>query len=60
MGSGTGSVALEEIMGILSKMMQAATTAGFSLATKALPLCCIGSAWSRESNTARIVFKMSS
>jgi hypothetical protein len=60
MGSGIGSVALEEIMGILSKLMQAATTAGFSLATKALPLCCIGEAWSMESSTARVVFKMSS
>ena len=59
-GSGIGSVALEDITGILSKLMQAAPAVGFKIATKAVPLCRIGEVWSIESVTPRIVFTMSS
>ncbi len=60
MGSGIGSVAFEDIMGIISKLMQAASVVGFKIATKALPLYRIGEVWSMEGNTPRIVFTVSS
>jgi NADPH:quinone reductase-like Zn-dependent oxidoreductase len=55
MGSGIGSVALEEILLILSKLMQAAAEVGFHIATRELPLSRIGEAWLAESGTPRIV-----
>jgi NADPH:quinone reductase-like Zn-dependent oxidoreductase len=55
MGSGIGSVALEEILLILSKLMQAADEVGFHIATRELPLSRIGEAWLAESGTPRIV-----
>jgi NADPH:quinone reductase-like Zn-dependent oxidoreductase len=60
MGSGIGSVSLEDIMGILPKLMQAAPAVGFKIATKALPLYQIEEVWSMQSNTPRIAFTMSS
>jgi NADPH:quinone reductase-like Zn-dependent oxidoreductase len=55
MGSGIGSVALGEILLILSKLMQAADDVGFHIATRELPLSRIGEAWLAESGTPRIV-----
>jgi NADPH:quinone reductase-like Zn-dependent oxidoreductase len=60
MGSGIGSVALEDITRVISKLIEAASTAGFQIATKATPLSRIGEVWSMESVTPRIVFTMSS
>jgi NADPH:quinone reductase-like Zn-dependent oxidoreductase len=55
MGSGIGNIALEEIMLILSKLMQAASEVGFEIETRALPLSRIEEAWVAESGTPRIV-----
>jgi NADPH:quinone reductase-like Zn-dependent oxidoreductase len=56
MGSGIGSVALEDIMRIISKLMRAASLVSFKIATKAMPLQLIGEAWSAKSVAPRIVF----
>ena len=56
MGSGIGSVELHQIMGVLSKLMQAAPVVGFKMTTKAVPLHRIGEAWSTQSATPRVVF----
>jgi hypothetical protein len=58
MGSGIGNVSLDGIIGVLSKLMQAAPMIGFRMAMEMLPLHCIGDAWSRESHTPRVVFTM--
>ena len=58
MGSGIGSIALEEIILILSKLMQAASEDGFHIATRELPLSGIGEAWSTDTATPRIVLTM--
>ena len=55
LGSGIGSVSPEEIANILSKLMQAASSADFKIATRALPLCQIAEAWSEKNATPRIV-----
>ena len=55
MGSGIGSVALEEIVLILSKLMQASSQVGFQIATRELPISQVGEAWSADSATPRIV-----
>jgi len=55
MGSGIGSVSLEEIVRILSKLMQASSEVGFHLATRKLPISRIEEAWSADSATPRIV-----
>ena len=60
MGSGIGSVALENILGIISKLIHAAPVAGFKVGTMPLPLHRIGEVWSAENITPRIVFTMSS
>ncbi len=58
MGSGIGSVALEEITLILSRLMQAASEVGFHIATRDLPLSRIREAWSTEGATPRLVLTM--
>jgi NADPH:quinone reductase-like Zn-dependent oxidoreductase len=60
MGSGIGSVAFEDIMAIISKLMHVAPVVGLKITTKALPLYRIGEMWSMESNTPRIIFTMGS
>jgi NADPH:quinone reductase-like Zn-dependent oxidoreductase len=59
MGSGIGSVALEGIISVLSKMITATPVAGFKTVTKAVPLDRIGDVWSIESPKPRIVFTVS-
>jgi hypothetical protein len=58
MGSGIGSIALEEVLLILSKLMQAASVFGFHIATRELPLSRIEEAWSKDGATPRIVLMM--
>ncbi len=58
MGSGIGSIALEEIILILSRLMQTASKVGFQVETRALPLSRIEEAWSTDSATPRIVLTM--
>ncbi|AXC10047.1 Quinone oxidoreductase [Acidisarcina polymorpha] len=58
MGSGIGSVALEEIILILSKLMHASSEVGLHVATRELEISRIGEAWSAESATPRIVLSM--
>lgn len=58
MGSGIGTVALEEIVLILSKLMQASSEVGFDIAIKELPISRIREAWSADSATPRIVLTM--
>ena len=55
MGSGIGNIALEEIIMILSKLMQAASEVGFEIETRVLPLSRIEEAWAAESGSRRIV-----
>lgn len=55
MGSGIGSIAMEEIVQILSRLMQAASELSFHLETRELPLSRIEEAWSATSATPRIV-----
>ncbi len=55
MGSGIGNIALEEIILILSKLMQAASDVGFQIETRELSLSRIEEAWSIDSATSRIV-----
>ncbi len=59
MGSGIGNVPLQEIINILAKLMQAAASARFVMATQALPLNRIEEAWSLDSVGPRIVLTMS-
>jgi NADPH:quinone reductase-like Zn-dependent oxidoreductase len=58
MGIGIGSIALGEIILILSKLMQAASEVGFHIATREFPLSRIGEAWSTDGATPRIVLTM--
>ncbi len=58
MGSGIGSIPFEEIILILSRLMQAASEVGFHIATRELPMSGIGEVWSAESATPRIVLTM--
>ena len=58
MGSGIGSIPLEEIILILSKLMQATSEVGFQMETRELPLSGIAEAWSSENATPRIVLTM--
>jgi len=55
MGSGIGSIPLQEINLILYKLMQATSEAGFQIETREIPLSRIGEAWSKENATPRIV-----
>jgi NADPH:quinone reductase-like Zn-dependent oxidoreductase len=58
MGSGIGSVTLEEIVLILSKLMLASSEVGFHITTRELPLSRIEVAWSANHATPRIVLTM--
>lgn len=58
MGSGIGSIALEEIILILSKLMQAASEVGFQIVTRTFPLGRIEGASLAESGTPRLVMTM--
>jgi NADPH:quinone reductase-like Zn-dependent oxidoreductase len=58
MGSGIGNIALEEIILILAKLMQAASEVRIHIATRQLPLTLIGEAWSSDSASPRIVLTM--
>jgi NADPH:quinone reductase-like Zn-dependent oxidoreductase len=58
MGSGIGSVAAEEIFTIIGKLMRAAPTVGFELATTPLPLNRIEDAWPAAANSPRIVLTL--
>lgn len=55
MGSGIGSIALGDIILILSRLMQTASEVGFQIETREFPLSRIGEAWSTDSATPRIV-----
>jgi NADPH:quinone reductase-like Zn-dependent oxidoreductase len=57
-GSGVGSVEPTAITGILDRLMNAAPSAGFRVATRAFPLTRIGEAWSIETGTPRVVVTM--
>jgi len=54
-GSGIGSVALDGIMSVLSKMIGVAATAGFKTETEAVPLRRIAEVWSMENPSPRVV-----
>ncbi len=58
MGSGIGSVAADEIFTIIGKLMSAAPTARFELATTPLPLNRIEEAWAAAANAPRIVLTL--
>ncbi len=58
MGSGIGSIALEDIILILSSLMQAASEVGFQIETRELFLSQIEEAWSTEGATPRLVLTM--
>jgi NADPH:quinone reductase-like Zn-dependent oxidoreductase len=54
-GSGTGAVSPKAIGGILAKLMDAASSANFQVATRAFPLAHVEEAWAMEAGTPRIV-----
>jgi hypothetical protein len=54
-GSGIGSVKPAAIADILDRLMNAAPSAGFRVATRVFPLSHIGEAWSIAAGTPRIV-----
>ena len=55
MGSGTGSVAEQDIFACIGKLMNAAPVIGLDLATTALPLSRIAEAWSASDTSKRTV-----
>ncbi|MEI9965363.1 MAG: zinc-binding alcohol dehydrogenase family protein [Caulobacteraceae bacterium] len=55
MGSGTGSVSEDGIFRCIGKLMNAAPSIGFDLATRVLPLSRIEEAWSAGNTSTRIV-----
>ena len=58
MGSGIGSIALEEIVLILAKLMRSASEVGFEIETRPCPLSQVEEAWVAESGSPRIVLTM--
>ena len=57
-GSGIGSVSPAAISEILTKLLNAARAARFTLETRAFPLDRVGDAWSIQAATPRIVLTM--
>lgn len=57
LGSGIGSLSLEQLMGSAAAMFAAAKAAGLALDHRAVPLTEVGEAWDR-SESERIVFTM--
>jgi NADPH:quinone reductase-like Zn-dependent oxidoreductase len=55
MGSGIGSIALERLIAATGDLLRAATSAGFEIATRAVPLADIASAWADPDGTRRAV-----
>ena len=55
MGSGIGNIAFEEIILIISRLMQAASEIGFAIATREFPMSRIEEAWYTDGATPRIV-----
>ena len=55
MGSGTGSVAEDDIFGCIGRLMNAAPVIGFDLAITVLPLSRVEEAWSDSDTSKRIV-----
>jgi NADPH:quinone reductase-like Zn-dependent oxidoreductase len=58
MGSGIGSIPLEEIIRVLSKLMAAASVVGFQIETTKLPINRIEEAWSSGDTATRIVLEI--
>jgi NADPH:quinone reductase-like Zn-dependent oxidoreductase len=58
MGSGIGSVSLERLVHSVAGVLQAAVPGGFKIATRAVPLAEVESAWSSDDRTRRTVLTL--
>jgi NADPH:quinone reductase-like Zn-dependent oxidoreductase len=56
MGSGFGSVPLERVLGAIPTLFELAVAGSLKVATEALPLAEVESAWNRKESGKRIVF----
>ena len=56
MGSGIGSIPQPRILAAIRGVLEAAPLAGFRIATRAVPLSEVGTAWAAPDLTSRIVF----
>jgi NADPH:quinone reductase-like Zn-dependent oxidoreductase len=56
LGSGIGSVSLENLVSSIGEMLATATAAGLDVATQPVPLSEIADAWIAEESSRRIVF----
>lgn len=59
MGSGIGSIPLENLVKSIDELMQATVPGGFKIATKTLPLSEVERVWATADSIPRIVFQIS-
>lgn len=55
MGSGIGSIRLDEFAQAIGDLLQATISAGFQIATHVVPLADVAQAWSNKDDARRIV-----
>jgi NADPH:quinone reductase-like Zn-dependent oxidoreductase len=55
MGSGLGSIAFDRLTHAIGELLRATVSAGFRIATHAMPLSEVAPAWSNKDNASRIV-----
>ncbi|MGX9393384.1 quinone oxidoreductase family protein [Nitrobacteraceae bacterium UC4446_H13] len=55
MGSGLGSIAFDRLTQAIGELLRATVSAGFRIATHAMPLSEVAPAWSNKDNASRIV-----
>jgi hypothetical protein len=58
MGSGVGSVPVDQFIDIIGRLMRAAVPAGLRVATTAVPLTDVERAWSTACSGPRLVFQV--
>ncbi len=58
MGSGIGSVSLENLIGSIGDMLAVAHTAGLTIATQSVPLSEVAAGWDMADSAGRIVFTL--
>ncbi|QDZ11483.1 quinone oxidoreductase family protein [Devosia ginsengisoli] len=56
MGSGLGGIPLDNLITSVAELLQAAATAGFTIATRSVPLAQLDQAWNAPDDGRRIVF----
>ena len=58
LGSGFGSIRLDDFLRAIGELLRAAAPAGFRIETRTVPLSEVEQEWSRDSGRARIVFRI--